>query len=127
MGCCWLPGSMATRSATGTWRASRPRSPRSAATFPGRHGWSTWRSWGRSRGGIGTALIRAAEEAARRLGHQRVALAVGVDNPDARRLYERLGYADWGHGTIVGTWQDHDRDGPPVTVSETCDVLAKRL
>jgi hypothetical protein len=51
----------------------------------------------------------------------------GVDNPDARRLYERLGYADWGHGTIVGTWQDHDHDGPPVTVSETCDVLAKRL
>jgi GNAT superfamily N-acetyltransferase len=40
--------------------------------------------------GIGTALIRSGEEAARRLGHQRVALAVGVDNPDARRLYERL-------------------------------------
>jgi GNAT superfamily N-acetyltransferase len=79
------------------------------------------------RRGIGTALIRAGEETARRLGHRRVALAVGVDNPDARRLYERLGYADWGHGTIVGTWQDHDQDGPPVTVSETCDMLAKRL
>ena len=44
-----------------------------------------------------------------------------------QRLYERLGYADWGHGTIVGTWQDHDHDGPPVTVSETCDVLALPL
>jgi GNAT superfamily N-acetyltransferase len=31
--------------------------------------------------GIGTALIRAAEEAARRLGHQRVALAVGSTTP----------------------------------------------
>jgi GNAT superfamily N-acetyltransferase len=79
------------------------------------------------RQGIGTALIRAGEDTARRLGHERLALAVGVDNPDARRLYERLGYADWGHGTIVGTWVERDHDGPPVTRSETCDVLVKRL
>jgi GNAT superfamily N-acetyltransferase len=79
------------------------------------------------RRGIGTALIRAAEDTARRLGHERLALAVGIDNPGAQRLYERLGYADWGHGTIVGTWVDHDHDGPPVTQSETCNVLVKRL
>ena len=77
--------------------------------------------------GIGTALIRAAEDTARRHGHERLVLAVGVGNPDARRLYERLGYVDWGHGTIVGTWVDRDHDGPPVTESETCDVLVKRL
>jgi GNAT superfamily N-acetyltransferase len=77
--------------------------------------------------GIGTALIRAGEDTARRLGHQRLALGVGLDNPDARRLYERLGYADWGHGTVVGTWVEHDHDGPPVTVSEVYDVLVKRL
>jgi hypothetical protein len=54
------------------------------------------------RRGIGTALIRAAEDTARRLGHERLALAVGIDNPGAQRLYERLGYVDWDHGTIVG-------------------------
>jgi GNAT superfamily N-acetyltransferase len=79
------------------------------------------------RRGIGTALIRAGEDAARQLGHDRLALGVGVGNPGARRLYERLGYVDWGHGTVVGTWQERDHDGPPVTQSETLDTLVKRL
>ena len=80
--------------------------------------------WGQ---GIGTALIRAAAATARQFGHDRLILAVGVDNPNARRLYERLGYVDWDHGTIVGTWVERDHDGPPVTLSETCHVLVKRL
>ena len=80
--------------------------------------------WGQ---GIRTALIRAAEASARQLGHQRIALGVGLDNPKARRLYERLGYADWGHGTVVGTWVEYPDDGPPVTLSEVCDMLIKRL
>jgi hypothetical protein len=50
---------------------------------------------------------------------------VGVDNSDARRLYERLGYVDWGHGTIVGSWVDRDHDGPPVIEFETWNVLVK--
>jgi len=33
------------------------------------------------RRGIGTALIRAAEDAARQLGHEQLTLAVGIDNP----------------------------------------------
>jgi GNAT superfamily N-acetyltransferase len=80
--------------------------------------------WGR---GIGTALIHAAEATARQLGHERIALGVGLDNPKARRLYERLGYADWGQGTVVGTWVEHPDDGPPVTLSEAYDMLVKRL
>jgi GNAT superfamily N-acetyltransferase len=79
------------------------------------------------RRGIGTALIRAGEDAARRLGHDRLALSVALDNPGARRLYERLGYVDWGHGTVVGTWLEHDHDGPPVAMSETIDTLVKAL
>jgi GNAT superfamily N-acetyltransferase len=79
------------------------------------------------RRGIGTALLGAAEDTARQRGHEQITLAVGLDNPDARRLYERLGYVDWGHGTIVASWQERDHDGRPVTVSETCDVLVKRL
>jgi GNAT superfamily N-acetyltransferase len=80
--------------------------------------------WGQ---GIGTALIRAAEATARQFGHDRLILGVGVDNPKARRLYERLGYVDWDHGTIVGTWTERGPDGLPVTLSETCHVLVKRL
>ncbi len=79
------------------------------------------------RRGIGTALIRAGKDTARRLGHGELALGVGLDNPDARRLYQRLGYADWSHGTVVGTWVEREHDGPPVTVSEVCDMLVKRL
>jgi GNAT superfamily N-acetyltransferase len=80
--------------------------------------------WGQ---GIGTALIRTAEDTARQLGHNQLVLAVGVDNPRARRLYERLGYVDWGQGTIVNTWLERDHDGRPITLSETCNVLVKRL
>jgi GNAT superfamily N-acetyltransferase len=80
--------------------------------------------WGQ---GIGTALIGVAEATARQLGHERIALGVGLDNPKARRLYERLGYGDWGHGTVVGTWVEYPDDGPPVTLSEACDMLIKRL
>jgi hypothetical protein len=52
-----------------------------------------------------------------------------MDNPDARRLYERLGYADWGHGhgSIVATYRDRDRDGPPVAITEAIDLLVKGL
>jgi GNAT superfamily N-acetyltransferase len=77
--------------------------------------------------GIGTALIRAAEATARQLGHERIALGVGLDNAKARRLYERLGYGDWGHGTVVGTWVEYPDDGAPVTLSEVCDMLVKRF
>ncbi len=79
------------------------------------------------RRGIGTALIHAGEDTARRLGHRRLAMGVGVDNPDARRLYLRLGYADWGHGTVEASWQEHDETGHPVTVSETIHMLVRDL
>jgi hypothetical protein len=38
-----------------------------------------------------------------------------------------LAYADWGHGTVVATWVEHVDDGPPVRLSEVCDILVKRL
>src|SRR4029453_11916210 len=79
------------------------------------------------RRGIGPALGRAGEAAARRLGHDRIALGVGLDNPGARRLYERLGYIDWGHGHTITSWRERRPDSAPVTVTETIDMLVKRL
>jgi GNAT superfamily N-acetyltransferase len=79
------------------------------------------------RRGIGTALIRAGEDTARRLGHDRIALGVGLDNPGARRLYERLGYTDWGHGHTVASWREQRPGSAPVTVTETIAILVKTL
>jgi GNAT superfamily N-acetyltransferase len=79
------------------------------------------------RRGIGTALIRAGEDTARRLGHHQLAMGVGLDNHNARRLYERLDYTDWGHGTVKTSWKEHDHDGNPVTVSETINILVRSL
>ena len=48
-----------------------------------------------SRGeGLGTALVEAALDVARERGCKRVELDVSDDNPRARALYERLGFAE---------------------------------
>ncbi len=46
--------------------------------------------------GIGTALLHAVFEWARRQGYKTVCLEVINTNPDARRLYHRLGFKDKG-------------------------------
>jgi ribosomal protein S18 acetylase RimI-like enzyme len=50
--------------------------------------------------GIGTALMRAAEDWARDRGYDTLELDVADPNGDARRLYERLGYGLVAH-TLV--------------------------
>jgi GNAT superfamily N-acetyltransferase len=46
--------------------------------------------------GVGSALIAAAEALASQAGRQRMAVGVAEDNPDAERLYRRLGYRPTG-------------------------------
>jgi len=46
--------------------------------------------------GIGTALLEAVTERARQTGCCKVTLEVRVQNSDARRLYERVGFTDAG-------------------------------
>ena len=76
--------------------------------------------------GIGTALVRAAEDAVRDRGLSRVAIAVGDDNPDASRLYSRLGYADSGR-RWTATYATFDDDGVEHHVTESGPVLVRHV
>jgi ribosomal protein S18 acetylase RimI-like enzyme len=79
------------------------------------------------RTGVGTALIAAAEEiAAGEWGRRRIGLAVGLDNPEASRLYERLGYRNWGRGAVFDEWSERNEHGTVVrNHRDTCDYLLK--
>jgi ribosomal protein S18 acetylase RimI-like enzyme len=82
---------------------------------------------GYRRRGIGQAII---EEAVRRLrvaGHKQVALGVGPDNHDARRLYERLGFREWGHGVISGRAEADLGSGRTDRRHETFTILVREL
>lgn len=55
------------------------------------------RVFGAFRGlGVGSLLLDGAEALARAHGFSQVSLAVGLENPRARQLYERRGYHDFG-------------------------------
>ena len=73
--------------------------------------------------GIGTAIIRAAEEASGEAGE--LSVGVGLDNADARRLYERLGYSATGELTTT-TYLYVDADGEH-EATETDERLVKQL
>ena len=50
-----------------------------------------------------------------------------TDNPDARRLYEHLGYIDWAHGDFLISWDYIDRDGNTGMESEIVTYMYKSL
>ncbi|SSC22060.1 Acyl-CoA N-acyltransferase, partial [Klenkia terrae] len=59
--------------------------------------------------GHGTALVAAACARAAAAGQASVGIGVDEDNPDAARLYLRLGFADTGLRYVDSyTWVDHD-------------------
>ena len=76
--------------------------------------------------GIGTRLVRRALELARQKGAALATICVDTDNPGARRLYERQGFAEVGIGafTTSGTLVDKDgqqrpwQNGPQVLVAQ---------
>lgn len=78
------------------------------------------------RQGIGTALINASESIAAGRGCTSMGLAVEPSNPDARRLYERLGYVLWGRGQVIDEWVE-PRDGSDLVHQDPCDYLIKPL
>jgi ribosomal protein S18 acetylase RimI-like enzyme len=78
--------------------------------------------------GVGTALIAAAEAAAVEWGRPVIGLGVDLDNPGARRLYERLGYRMWAGPQVIDIWTEKAADGTVVrTHAEPCDYLVKTL
>jgi len=80
------------------------------------------------RKGIATALIREAERLAKERGCAQIGLEVGsTDNPDAKQLYEHLGYVDWGHGDFLICWEYIDSDGNTGTESEIVTYMYKPL
>lgn len=74
--------------------------------------------------GIGTRLVTAVEEFARLTGSLRV--TVGVDNHDARRLVQRLGYQATGE-LQTSTYTHLDDDGTPHQATETDEAFLKRF
>ena len=73
-------------------------------------------------------MVEAAQQIARERGAKRIGLAVGsTDNPEARRLYERLGYREWDGGEFIVHWDYETLDGQRGTESEVCVYLFKLL
>ncbi|HEV2886422.1 MAG TPA: GNAT family N-acetyltransferase [Jatrophihabitans sp.] len=76
--------------------------------------------------GAGTAILAAAEQLVRDRGAGQLAVGVGVENADAARLYQRLGYRSTGVlDTFSYSWFD-DQGGRHDEV-EPSELLVKRL
>lgn len=57
--------------------------------------------------GIGQQLILATIDWAKTMGHQKVGLLVDQDNPNAKRLYERLGFVKENDRLLLGKPHEH--------------------
>ena len=75
--------------------------------------------------GIGTILIRAAEQRIRARGLCRAELGVDELNQRARALYERLGYLAYGHKPEA--WDEEAADGSVTRYETVCTLMAKEL
>ena len=75
--------------------------------------------------GIGSLLVHAAEDAIRQHGFHTAQLNVSLENPNARRLYDRLGYTVVDEETV--NWSFTTPDGAFVEVEEHEWVMQKSL
>jgi GNAT superfamily N-acetyltransferase len=76
--------------------------------------------------GIGSRLLEAAETLAAERGFSQVGLSVGLDNPHARRLYERLGYEST-NAIYDDEWSYIDQNGNEVHNVERVTDLVKKI
>jgi DNA ligase D-like protein (predicted polymerase) len=77
------------------------------------------------RRGVGTALLSAAERAARERGLGGLWFAVGVENFEARAFYEHLGYRNGGAAEFTMRWSTVDSEGLDQSGEETCNLYLK--
>jgi ribosomal protein S18 acetylase RimI-like enzyme len=77
------------------------------------------------RRGLGTCLIDAAEDVLRRRGMDTASIGVEKDNPEARSLYERLGYHIIAEDP--GCWSYTDHMGKKQDVREPAWLMEKKL
>lgn len=75
--------------------------------------------------GIGTLLVRVAEQRILARCYATAELAVEQDNPRARALYERLGYV--AHGEEPDEWDAEGPDGRVVRHQAICTLMRKLL
>jgi ribosomal protein S18 acetylase RimI-like enzyme len=75
--------------------------------------------------GIGTLLMAEAERRIRARGRVHAELGVEHDNPRARALYERLGYA--AYGEEPAEWDAEGEDGALFRYRTVCTMLRKPL
>ncbi|WP_103354108.1 GNAT family N-acetyltransferase [Amycolatopsis sp. CA-128772] len=73
--------------------------------------------------GIGTELMRAAEERIRARSLPHAELGVEAGNPRARALYERLGYT--AYGSEPDGWDEEAPDGSIRRYETTCVLMRK--
>ena len=83
---------------------------------------------GYRRKGVAKALNREAERLARAKGCTQIGLEVAsTDNPEAKQLYEHLGYIDRGQGEFLISWEYIDTHSNQVTESEVVTSMHKGL
>ena len=75
--------------------------------------------------GIGSVLIRAAEERIRARGLPCAVISAEEDNPRARTLYERLGYV--AYGRELASWDQEADDGTIQRYETMCTAFRKDL
>ncbi|MER6094426.1 GNAT family N-acetyltransferase [Streptomyces sp. NPDC001728] len=75
--------------------------------------------------GLGTVLVRAAEDRVRSRGLRRAELGVEESNPRARALYERLGYV--AYGREPDAWDVEAPDGSLRRYETMCTLMRKDL
>lgn len=75
--------------------------------------------------GVGTVLIRAAEQRIRARGLRRAELRVEEINPRACRLYERMGYV--AYDRQPDAWDEELPDGSITRYETVCIVMGRQL
>ncbi len=78
--------------------------------------------------GTGSGLLDASVRVAEQRGSSLLGLAVELSNVNARRLYERHGFVDWGHGEVVDEWEERADDGTVLIAHhDVCTYLILHL